>query len=361
MLHDGQQEDDNTNLRMSGSDDDDDDADHDFLNRADAIDPSEWDRLDNLTCVSEGLPIDLPSDDWLLRAPRFLIIGAMKAGTTALNTYLSEHSKIIPTKRKEVHFFDYKFSPFATPRGILRASGRQRYRRMFHNLVGRDALDNDPKIVSFDDSPKYLFLSDVVPARVFCVAPWVKLIAILRNPIDRAFSQFMMKYNGNIRKHHPLLKITFEEWIEKDMQDLRNSGVVQTKIPADEFAGSNEEALAWKTYNRLGTHAPIGRGLYALQLRQWFKAMQQHGKNQEDMLIIHSEEMKTNTEEVYEKTLRFLDMDIEPLVDNEEKFQGKYTIDLKPETRERLLKFYEPYNRELYGLLGDDWDGVWDS
>ena len=80
-------------------------------------------KLDNYyACVvdEEGDGRDL--EKWQRRAPYVLIVGAMKAGTTVLNHYLTEHSSVMSEKRKELHFYDFHFDEYATEKGILRRS-----------------------------------------------------------------------------------------------------------------------------------------------------------------------------------------------------------------------------------------------
>ena len=349
--------------RDDDNEDDNTDAKDDFSNRNDPIPESWWPMIDNLTCVPGGEP-EYPEtqSSYLWRAPRALLIGAMKAGTTALSDYIHQHPEVIRHKRKEIHFYDFKFKQCTKKHGILRKCGRIRYNQVFTKTARLYPLlksGANPNLSIVDDSPRYLFLSDIVPARVLCVTPWAKIIAILRNPIDRAYSQYTMKEYGDRDEN---VAVTFEKWIQRDMDDLRSTGVVQDKIPLADFAGSEEELMAWKRYTRLGTHAPIGRGLYALQLRHWFKAYEEHGLKRKDSFhIIQSEYMRENTDEVYDDVVNFLGLHKSRLRDDEEKYVGHYHDPIQNATRDMLDDFYRPYNKELYDLLGDDWQGVWDS
>ncbi len=104
----------------------------------------------------------------------FIIIGAQKAGTTSLFRYLSAHPNICMPVKKEIEFFS---------REEYYSKGLTWYGQWFlncnrNNLVG-------------EASPQYMFY-DYVPERIFNVFPDVKLIVILRNPIDRAYSHYRM-------------------------------------------------------------------------------------------------------------------------------------------------------------------------
>ena len=102
--------------------------------------------------------------------PDFLIIGAMKSGTTSLHSWLTASADIRRGVEKEVHFFDHHH-----------ARGEAWYRSSFP--IAR------PGSVCGESSPYYL-LHPRVPERVAETMPDVRLVAVLRHPIDRAYSHF---------------------------------------------------------------------------------------------------------------------------------------------------------------------------
>lgn len=127
--------------------------------------------------------------------PNFLVIGAGKGGTTALHRYLQQHPEIFMSRRKELRFF-----PFENQRPDYRGPG--------------DALDVSTVTTTIDDyrahfaaaegypargeaSPVYLYLPRSAE-RIKHYLPEVKLVAILRHPAERAYSQYLMmrKWNG---------------------------------------------------------------------------------------------------------------------------------------------------------------------
>ena len=128
--------------------------------------------------------------------PDFLVIGAQRAGTTWLDNTLRTHPGIVMSEhRKEVHFFDQNF-----------ASGPEWYSSFFETA-------NAPTARVGETTPHYLYHPDV-PRRVAGLIPGCQLIAILRNPIDRAFSQ----YGHNVKSKGWTL--SFEEAIEREPQIL---------------------------------------------------------------------------------------------------------------------------------------------
>ena len=108
--------------------------------------------------------------------PNFLVIGAQRAGTTWLDAALRAHPQIyLPERRKEIHYFDEHY-----------ARGGHWYREFFHAAAQRPGLKAIGEI-----TPRYLF-DPFVPQRIARDFPSMRLIAILRNPAERAYSQFGM-------------------------------------------------------------------------------------------------------------------------------------------------------------------------
>lgn len=102
--------------------------------------------------------------------PNFFIIGTPKAGTTSLYHYLREHPQIYMSPLKEPRYFDHDNKDWA---GYLTS-----YDGVQHELAIGEA------------SPQYLF-SREAPARIKRRVPEAKLIIILRQPVDRAYSHFI--------------------------------------------------------------------------------------------------------------------------------------------------------------------------
>lgn len=102
--------------------------------------------------------------------PNFLIIGAQRSGTTSLARYLAAHPDIYVARQKEVHYFDRYLD-----------KGEDWYKTQFRIYDEVTAVG--------EATPEYMYLPDV-PARMASLLPDAKLIAILRNPVDRAYSDF---------------------------------------------------------------------------------------------------------------------------------------------------------------------------
>lgn len=120
--------------------------------------------------------------------PNFLIIGAAKAGTSALNSYLKQHPQIYMSPVKEPQFFAYEDQKldFHGP-GIATIQNSitdiKAYSALFQEVSNETAIGEASTIYLYN--PK-------APERIRHYIPDAKMIAILRNPVDRAYSGYLM-------------------------------------------------------------------------------------------------------------------------------------------------------------------------
>ncbi|HYF40703.1 MAG TPA: sulfotransferase domain-containing protein, partial [Gemmatimonadales bacterium] len=129
--------------------------------------------------------------------PSVLLIGAQKAGTTSLFNYMAEHPAVLPPSNKEIHYFD-----------LNPTRGLTWYRSHFpYNHQLRDGS------VTVDASPYYL-AHPGVPQRAAQLLPGARLLVLLRNPVDRAYSHYQHEVRGG---REPL---SFEEAIAREPERL---------------------------------------------------------------------------------------------------------------------------------------------
>lgn len=240
--------------------------------------------------------------------PHFLVIGAQKGGTSTLYASLSNHPEIAEAQKKELHFFDRHY-----------ADGIESYRRQFPTLERGQ--------ITGEATPYYIF-HPLAPERIAQALPDVKLIAVLRNPVERAFSQ----YHSEIRKGFEDLP-TFEEAIAAE---------------AGRLAGEREKVVADPTYesHSLSHHSYLARGMYADQFERWFEHF-----SREQFLILRSEDLASRPKKVLRRCEKFLGITSGGAKLERSGRRGRYEP-MSDETRKRLEEFFEPHNRSLQALLG---------
>ena len=247
--------------------------------------------------------------------PGFLLIGAQKCGTGFLFRLLSRHPNIEPAINKEVHFFSHYFN-----RSV------DWYRSQFPSLP----YEGGCKTLTWEASPYYLYHPRAA-RRAAEVVPRAKLLVLLRNPVDRAYSH----YRHQVRMGHEP-RSSFEEALEAEEERLR---------------GKRERMLRDKHYSSVNVprFSYISRGIYVDQLREWHEHF---GKDR--LLVIQSENLFAHTHENLAKILRFLDLpDWKP--ETVKCPTKKYSDEpMAPAVRERLEEYFEPHNQRLYEYLGTD-------
>ncbi|MDY6937185.1 MAG: sulfotransferase [Cyanobacteriota bacterium] len=119
-----------------------------------------------------------------MKLPDFIILGAGKSGTTSLYKYLQQHPQVFFPEKKELYFFAFEGED--KPEGMI--TQFDRYQEMFANAP-------DDRVIG-EVSSVYLFRPRAAD-RIQHYRPEAKLIAILRNPVDRAFSDYLMHVGNN--------------------------------------------------------------------------------------------------------------------------------------------------------------------
>jgi hypothetical protein len=251
------------------------------------------------------------------RLPDYIIVGAQKSGTTWLWAYLCEHPRIEPALTKELHFFDNNHH-----------RGAAWYRMHFPLKRSHDVLNEKTQQSLTGESSAYYMFHPLAPQRLAELVPRAKLIFLLRNPVDRAFSHFQLK----LRRRQESL--SFEDAIDAEAD--RVAGEEQKIVQNLSY---HSQAHDWFSY--------LARGRYAEQLRRW----QQHFPA-EQILIIESGALFEQTNEVYQRVLRFLNLPNWQPPHFGNRFPGKYRDRMNDATRRSLTEYFSPFNEQLYQLLG---------
>jgi len=256
--------------------------------------------------------------------PDFIIIGAQKSGTTSLYNYLIKHPCIGSSIWKEVNFFDINFR-----------KGIAWYRAHFPSLLHKYYVEQIRKqnFVTGEKTPDYIFYP-YAPKRILETVPRVKLIVLLRNPVERAYSHYRHEVRLGVET------LPFEKAIEREEKRLRGE---MEKMLEDE----NYYSYKYRDYSYLT------KGIYADQLKTWMKLFPK-----EQILIMKSEDFFNNPSTIFKRVLEFLN-----LPSWEPKKYRKHNVGwllgkMNATTRNRLFDYFEPHNQRLYKYLGVNfgWD-----
>jgi hypothetical protein len=227
--------------------------------------------------------------------PDFAVIGGKKCGTTFLYHLLSLHPHVQPAAKKELHFFDVVFD-----------EGVEWYRRCFP----KPKLKDGRMTITGEATP--LMASRLAPERMAAVIPEARLIALLRNPVDRTYSDYQQVVRKG-RETRPF-----------------------------------EEAIGLER----GSHY-LSRSVYVDQLLRWSEYF-----DRDQMLALKSENLYENSVETVKTVLDFLGLpEWEPAASElpKRRNEGSYERGgMEPATRRKLEEFFRPHNERLYEYLGRD-------
>jgi len=140
------------------------------------------------------------------RLPDFLIIGAMKCGTTSLHHYLSKHPDIFMTKKKEIHFFQ---------KNIFEKYDLKWYKNQF--ISDKKIAGTSPQSYT----KRHLSTSSDIPSRLKKYLPNIKLIYIVRDPIERIQSHIYENIEAGQYNY-------FYDFDNAILNDIVNNHYVQT-------------------------------------------------------------------------------------------------------------------------------------
>ena len=130
--------------------------------------------------------------------PNFFVVGAGRCGTTSLHRFLGEHPEVFVCARKSPNHFAAHIPQPTWETPVARAMSRQwvadgdAYRSLFDDV--------GPEVAIGDVSPVYLQALDIAP-RIHSACPDARIIAILRDPVDRAHSHFVGRQRDGIETY----------------------------------------------------------------------------------------------------------------------------------------------------------------
>ena len=246
--------------------------------------------------------------------PGFLIIGAQKSGTTALFRHLLAHPLVLPALTKEVDYLSFKYR-----------RGPGWYRAHF-------PLRRPGAWMTFEASPSYM-LHPLAATRAVAFNPHLKLIAILRDPIERALSHHAMMTRFGIEA------LDFEEAVEAEPERLSGFEAALDAAP-DNLRSSARR------------HSYLRRGHYAEQLEAWLAHFPR-----ENLLVLRNEDLRADGNRTLNRAFAFLGLPPHRLPLGE--FTGQRCHAIDPALRKRLRSYFADDQARLAPLLDyerERWD-----
>eukprot|EP01101_Sappina_pedata_P001172 TRINITY_DN11279_c0_g1_i1.p1 TRINITY_DN11279_c0_g1~~TRINITY_DN11279_c0_g1_i1.p1 ORF type:complete len:387 (+),score=62.27 TRINITY_DN11279_c0_g1_i1:109-1161(+) len=315
------------------------------------------------------------------KAPSFFIIGTQKGGTTALYYLLVNHDQITHELKKENHYFD-----------VLSDSDRALFENVTHsqlsqperlNSVLRGYLGN----LSFsqahaertNSAAAVLYGLDATPSKmvtpyaarfVHHINPKAKIIVMLRDPVKRAMSGFNMLFT---RKENNLKHLLTQNTRRRAVVDVLVKNEVKlinkcfhdpsspcSKSPYKFQCCIMDEIQTLGLYNFKEFNGFVWRGLYSEQIKTWLEQFPR-----ENIHFLCSEDFHSDPKKETQKILRFLGLP--PMTNDSDyvpqrMFRGYYPKEdpVFNSTKRLLADLYEPFNQELFTMIGKRCDG-WES
>jgi hypothetical protein len=224
--------------------------------------------------------------------PNFFLVGAAKAGTTSIYEYLSQHPRVFFPAIKEPHFFTH-VQPAPEQRFLTEAvTKRSAYLRLYAHASGHGVIG--------DASPSYLWHPEV-PHRIRDQVPQARIALILRDPVERAYSHYLMDYREGVQS------LPFYEALVADM---------------------NRPKKGWGV-----SYLYYELGLYAEQVRRYFETFPS-----ERVKVLMFHDLQNDPQAVLREMASFLRLDPQPLA--------------QVDTARRYNSYAAPRNQYLRRLAG---------
>ncbi|MBD1885314.1 tetratricopeptide repeat-containing sulfotransferase family protein [Microcoleus vaginatus] len=237
--------------------------------------------------------------------PNFIIIGSQRCGTTSLYTYLAQHPQILTPIKKEMDFFSWHFD-----RGID------------WYLAHFPPIPPGEQFLTGEASPSY-FDSREAPERLYTAFPEAKLIVLLRNPVDRAISQFY--------------RLTGLNWEARALD----------RVISDEIERLNQNP-EYIIGEEPGNY--LARGRYIEFIKNWRAFFPR-----EQLLILKSEDFYAGAATTVKQVLEFLDLPEYQLSEYQNANPGSYQP-VNQSVRDWLRDYFRPYNQQLEEYLSTNFN-----
>ena len=246
--------------------------------------------------------------------PDFIIIGSMKCGTTSLYYDICEHPCTLAAAYDEIGFFDSNFH-----------LGVNWYRSMFPRKKQiEDVRRKEGTAITGEDTPFY-FWNPTAAKRIQKLLPNIKLITILRNPIDRAYSEY-------------------QDWAGRESNPPSFATVVENELNIQRKYPSLITEENFKVFNQKNSH--LLKGVYVDQLKIWRELFPK-----EQIFTLSTENLNSEPIVVLESVFQYLNLPNYKIKNSQHRKQNKY-VPMNPQTRELLIEFFKPHNERLFKFIG---------
>ena len=255
--------------------------------------------------------VDLKSDKKQhLSTPNFIIIGQPKCGTSSLYSYLIQHPQILPAIEKEINFWNYHLD-----------KGIDWY------LAHFPAVSSEQDLITGEATPNYLSSKEIALS-LFQEFPHMKLIVLLRNPVDRAISHYYVcaKPDSDNRSLEKAILSGLESITNKSNINSPNDGKINYYIKLSQYIES---------------------------LSKWMEIFPR-----EQFLILRSEDLFSDPAATVNEVFQFLEVKPYQLKEYNKKNAGNYPP-ISQSMRQALNDYFRPYNQQLEGYLDRKFN--WDS
>ncbi len=256
--------------------------------------------------------------------PKLFLIGAQKSGTSSLYNALIQHRNIIPSKTKEMFYFgnDINF-----------AKGLNYYKAFFATSLFEKNYNRRNKVNAFCcDASTDSFENPFAPERIKKCVPDAKIILMLRNPVQRAFSHYKMSVKLGFEKADFSTALKFEQQRILNDVDLLTHG----------------DHLLFK---RL---AYCKRGEYYRYIEPWFL----HFKR-DHILVLKSEDYFLNPSDVFKNVEQFLKINNSKNINFKPVNVSTLDNKISKQDQDQLNNHYKEWNKKLFQFLNVNWS--WES
>ena len=300
------------------------------------------------------------------RAPRFIILGVQKCGTTALYDYLCLHSKVRRAQSKETHYFDWRLE--SAKRARLSESQRALLSRWgaespcfeaqraemgpedahihgaYRLLFPLEELLADPGLVSGEATPSYLLMGRPVAERIARHAPDARFVVAVRDPVKRAYSQYNMTRDPvgtpaqlQRRGFAELGDRSFDQVVDEELRAIRDAGI--TAESSNDAFQAFLDSVPWRSDGGFhGGHSWLLRGLYALQMRIFLEFFPP-----EAFCVVELEDLAADPLSVMFRIHRHLGIEEEPLPASELVPKNARSYQALSAKEQELTEFYQPF------------------